>query len=254
MVYWIKKVIFHAVSERSQKMKLIPCCQKYRRGLWLIVLLVIVFIFSGCGVKAMRVVLGEEHQLTVEKKSGNLGSRRAMTFDERSEVLAEALAERKDDLGGKNISEDDLEFVQFAESTIVMPDGKAYVLTLLYQSLNGVRILDGLQYGSFDLKKGELRTIRAFLKDPSKLPPAPKPDMAVWTRMNEVFREYLKRKGTPKTVFGIEEIPVITAEPPRAGYLARYSRRTPDGSLSRFAAIIDPSDEQVYLLYNIVTD
>lgn len=235
-------------------MKLLPCCQRGRSGLWCMMLLFTVVALSGCGVKAMRVVVGEEHQLTVEKKSGNLGSREAMTFDERCEVLAETIAERKNDLGGKDISEDDLEFVPFAESTIIMPDGKAYVLTLLYQSRNGARILDGLQYGSFDLKKGELRTIRAFLKDPSRLPLAPNPDMAVWTRMNDVFREYLKKKGTPKTVFGIEEIPVITAEPARAGYLARYSRRNPDGSLSRFAAIIDPSDEQIYVLYNIVTD
>jgi len=211
-------------------------------------------ILSGCGVKAMRAVVGEEHQLTVEKKSGNLGSRRAETFDERCEVLAEAIAERKSELGGKNISEDDLEFIPFAESTIIMPDQKAYILTVLYQSRNGARILDGLQYGSFDSKKGELRTIRAFLKDPTELPAAPKADMVVWTRMNEVFREYLEKKGVPKTVFGIEEIPVVTAEPPRSGYLARYARRNSDGSLSRFAAIIDPSDEQVHVLYDIVTD
>ena len=235
-------------------MRLIPYSQTCRSGLLLMALLFIGFVFSGCGVKAMRTVLGDEHQLTVEKKSGNLGSRQAMTFDERCEVLAEAIAERKNELGGKNISEDDLEFIPFAESTIIMPDGKAYVLTLLYQSRNGARILDGLQYGSFDLKKGELRTIRAFLKDPSKLPNAPRPDMAVWTRMNEVFREYLKVKGFPKTVFGIEELPVITAEPARTGYLARYSRRNQDGSLTRFAAIIDPSNEQIYVLYNIVAD
>ena len=78
--------------------------------------------------------------------------------------------------------------------------------------------------------------------------------MTVWTRMNEVFREYLGMKGLEKTVFGIEEIPVITAEPARAGYLARYARRNPDGSLSRFSSIIDPKNEQVYVLYNIVTD
>ena len=235
-------------------MKLIQCSQRYRNRLLFVMLLFVVFMASGCGVKAMRTVLGDEHQLTVEKKSGNLGSRPAMNFDDRCEVLAEAIAERKNELGGSGISEDDLEFVPFAESTIIMPDGKAYVLTVLYQSRNGARILDGLQYGSFDLKKGELRTVRAFLKDPTKLPAAPKPDMNVWTRMNEVFREYLDKKGAPKTVFGIEDLPVIISEPARAGYLARYSRRNPDGSLSRFAAIIDPSNEQIYELYNIVVD
>lgn len=234
----------------KSKTGLLTCSIKF----WCAAILVVVPMLSGCGVKAMRTVLGEEHQLTVEDKSGNLGSRRAGTFDERCAVLAEAIAERKSELGGKTISEDDLAFIPFAESTIIMPDGKAYVLTVLYQSYNGARILDGLQYGSFDSKKGELRTIRAFLKNPDKLPAAPKADMVVWTRMNDVFRGYLEKKGVPKTVFGIEEIPVVTAEPPRSGYLARYARRNSDGSLSRFAAIIDPSDEQVYVLYDIVTD
>ena len=89
-------------------MKLKPGSKTCRSGLWFAILLFIVSMFPGCGVKAMRTVLGEEHQLTVEKKSGNLGSRTAMTFDERCEVLAETIAERKDELGGKNISDDDL--------------------------------------------------------------------------------------------------------------------------------------------------
>lgn len=135
-----------------------------------------------------------------------------------------------------------------------MPDGQAQVLTVLYQTRDSARVLDGIQYGSYDQETGELRAVRAFLKDPSKLPTAPKADMEIWSRMNEVFREYLRKKGGPKTVFGVEEMPVITSEPARAGYLARYSRRNADGSLSRFAAIIDPSNNQVHVLYDIVTD
>jgi hypothetical protein len=208
---------------------------------------------TGCGVTAKRVVVGTEYQLNVEG-SGNLGPRPAGTFEERCAVLAETIVQRHDELGGRDISGNDLTFVPFAESTITLPDGRTQVLTVLYQTRNGVRILDGIQYGCFDLKKGELRTVRAFLKDPSKLPAAPKPDMAVWTRMNEVFRAYLTQKGTPKTVFGIEEIPVITAEPARAGYLARYGRRNPDGSFSRFAAIIDPSNDRVNVLYDTTTE
>jgi hypothetical protein len=235
-------------------MKLLPCCQNGKGGLWGLSLIIVVLTLSGCGgVKALRAVVGEEYQLTVEK-SGNLASRPATTFADRSAVLAETLVARKNELGGKGIAEDELQFIPFAESTIILPDGQTHVLTVLYQARDGARILDGLQYGSFDLEKGQLRTVRAFLKDPAKLPAAPKPDMAVWSRMNELFRVYLNRKGAPRTIFGIEEMPVMTAEPARAGYLARYARRNPDGSLTRFAAIIDPSNDQVHVLYHIETD
>ncbi len=228
--------------------------RKYVRAAVLPVLTgIILALLSACGGVPLRVV-GEEHQLTVEKKHGNIAGKTAKTSKERVAVLSETIRDRKGELGGKGISDADLAFLPYAESTFILPNGQTHVLTVLYQAHKGARVLEGLQYGSFDRDTGELRAVRAVLKDPSRLPSPPAQDAAVWSRMHEVFRNYLQKSSNGEANFIIEEQPVISASAGVSGYLARYSRRNPDGSLSRFAALIEPGSESVHVLYDINTD
>lgn len=215
---------------------------------------IVLALLSACGGIPLRVV-GEEYQLTVEKKHGNIAARTAKTSEERVAVLSETIRDRRSELGGGNIPKEDLAFLPFAESVFILPDGRqTHVLTVLYQAHKGARVLEGLQYGSFDRDTGELRTVRAVLKDASKLSPPPAQDASVWSHMHEVFRNYLDKSSNGHANFIIEEQPVISLAAGVSGYLARYSRRNPDGSLSRFAAVIEPGSEKVHVLYDISTD
>jgi len=228
-------------------------CGKRSHGTGLLLATAVTMLLSGCGGIPLRVV-GEEYQLTVEKKKGNIASKTAKTTEERVAVLSETIRDRKAELGGKGIPDADMAFLPYAESVFILPNGQTHVLTVLYQAYKGARVLEGLQYGSFDRDTGELRTVRAVLKAPSKLPPPPAQDAAVWSRMHEVFRNYLETGGNGQANYIIEEQPVIATAIGVSGYLARYSRRNPDGSLSRLAAVIEPNSERVHVLYDINTD
>ncbi len=225
--------------------------KRFNRGRWTAAGLALLLL-AGCSSIPLKVV-GNEYRLTVEKK-GNIADSEAKTAEERVAVLSATLKDRRKELGGAGIEKDALTFMPYAESSFILPDGEAQVLTVLYQTYKGARVLDGLQYGSFDLKTGELRAVRAFLKDPAKLPDPPQADMTAWSAAHRVFREYLQKHKAAKINFLIEEQPVVSAGLGVAGYLARYSRRNPDASLSRFAAIVDPAAKTVHVLYDIGTD
>jgi hypothetical protein len=198
--------------------------------------------------------VGNEYRLTVSKNKGNIASDEAKTSEERVTVLGRTLVDRRSELGASGVSKSGLTFAPYAESNVLLPNGEPQVLTVIFQTYKGARVLDGLQYGSFDQKTGELRAVRAFLKDPAKLPDPPQADMPAWSRAHEVFRDYLREHKATQINFTIEEQPVISASLSVAGYLARYARRNPDNSLSRFAAIVDPSTKKVHVLYDMETD
>jgi hypothetical protein len=210
-------------------------------------------VTAACSSVPLKVV-GNEYRLTVPKNKGNIAPNEAKTPEERVAVLERTLTDRRSELGASGVSKGDLAFAPYAESAVLLPDGEAQVLTVVFQTYKGARVLDGLQYGSFDQTTGELRALRAFLKDPAKLPDPPQADMAAWSKAHQVFRDYLREHKATQINFTIEEQPVISATLGVAGYLARYARRNADGSLSRFAAIVDPSTKAVHVLYDMETD
>ncbi|MDH5178932.1 MAG: hypothetical protein OEZ39_00235 [Gammaproteobacteria bacterium] len=217
------------------------------------VLLVPILLLSvGCSSTKLTVI-GQEHQLTREE-SGNIAGEKAETTLQRSKVLGDVLIKRYDDLTSKDISRRDLAFAPYGESTIILPDGQTHVLVVLYQTYKGARIMEGLQYGSFDLKSGELRTVRAHLQKTSDLPDPPGPDLKTWSAMHNVFRAYLKQQGHEGISFSISDKPVVSAQLKVGGYLVQYSYRNENNSLSRFAGIIEPGTERVHVLYDITTD
>jgi hypothetical protein len=228
---------------------------RFKAGKWTAAagLAIALVMLGGCGSVPLKVV-GNEYRLTVKDNSGNIADKEAKTADERVAVLSATLRDRRKELGGENIAKDELTFLPYAESSFTLPDGSTQVLTVIYQTYKGARVIDGLQYGSFDSNSGELRSVRAFLKDPAKLPEPPKADMATWSRVHQTFRNYLQEHKATKFNFTIEEQPVISADLGVAGYLAHYSRRNADTSLSRFAAIVDPNSNAVHVLYDIGTD
>ena len=209
-------------------------------------------LLAGCAGIPVQVV-GSEHRLTL-KEGGNLADDEASTAPERVAVLTAALKDRREELGGAGIGKDELTFTPYAESVFILPNGETQVLTVLYQTYQGARVLDAVQCGGFDQKTGELRALRATLKDPAKLPEPPQADMGAWAKAHQVFREYLRQHKAAKIDFTVDEQPVVSAALGVAGYLAHYSRRNPDTSLSRFAAIVDPATGSVHVLNDSSTD
>lgn len=198
-------------------------------------------------------VVGNEYRLTAKLGNDVVGGE-ARTSDERFALLARTIKSRRHKLGGKGVSWDELDFIPDAESTFTLPGGHQQILTIMYQSYKGARVIDGLQYGSFNAKDGTLQSVRAFLKDPATLPEPPKLDLRAWSEVHNVFREWLRIHKASKFNFVIEQPPVISARLHVAGYLARYAHRNADGTLSRFAAIIDPATDAVHVLYDVNTD
>lgn len=214
-------------------------------------LLVPLLLSGGCGTQLT--VIEQEHQLT-RKKGGNLADTEATTTKQRARVLADVLTERRDELAAQDIDKKELSFQPYGESTIILPNGQTHALVILYQTHKGARVMEGLQYGSFDLESGELRTVRAHLQKTAGLPDPPKPNLKTWSNMHKVFRAYLKQQGRAGVSFSISDRPVLSSRLKVGGYLVQYAYRNANGSLSRFAGIIEPDREQVHALYDVTTD
>ncbi len=217
------------------------------------VLCTMFLLLAGCGGAKLKVV-GNEFRLTAKEGSEVVGTK-TNSEQQRVALLIRTLKERRHKLGGKGVSWDELDFVPYAETTFTLPNGDQQILTVIYQAYKGARVIDGLQYGSFETKHGRLQSVRAFLKDPATLPDPPAVgDMKSWSKANQIFRDWLRVNKATKINFVVEERPVISARLHVAGYLARYAYRNPDGSHSRFAAIIDPTKQAVHVLYDIGSD
>jgi hypothetical protein len=222
-------------------------------GIGVLGLLYLMINIAGCSSVTVTAV-GDEYSVISKDMEGNLARKTANSFDERVAVLSKTLRDRKNKLGGAAIKSDQLNFVAFGESEFILPNGQSHILTILYQTYKGARIVDSFQYGSFDKKTGELRTVRALFKDPAKLVSPPEASMEQWSQIHQNFREYLNKHKTLKVDFIVEQEPVISAKLNVAGYMVRYAHRNADNSLSRFAAIMEPKTDKVHVLYDINMD
>jgi hypothetical protein len=218
-----------------------------------VLMLLALNLVTACGSVPVRQVVGNQHQIT-QLKSGNIADRKATNAKERIEIMKQTLVSRADELTKLNIDETSLEFIAFGESEIGTPDGSTQYLLIMHQGYRGARIIDAVQYGSFDKETGELRALRADIGDISKLPPAPKTDRNEWSKIYRYVRKLFQSQGRPAAGYSVSDQPVISSKRKVAGYLAQYSVRNRNGSLSRFAAIIEPDSYKMHILYDINMD
>jgi len=208
-------------------------------------------MLSACGSSYM--VIGDEHRLT-RAKSGNIAWDEAKTVEQRAEVFANVLRDNVGDFAKTPIPKKDLEFEPYGESRIVLPNGQTHVIVFVYQTYHGARIVDYIQHGSFDNKTGELRTVRASLQPVAGLPEPPKADTDTWTKMHDHVRAYLSGHKAIVPNFNISDRPVVSAKLRVAGYFIQSSHRNENGSLTRFAGIVEPATGKVHVLYDVNTD
>ncbi|MDH5784090.1 MAG: hypothetical protein OEZ16_00610 [Chromatiales bacterium] len=217
-----------------------------------IVLLCLSLLLAGCSSVPVDVV-DSQHQMTIMDE-GNIAMEKALNPEARARVLADTMKQKRGKLGGKAIAEEALEFKSWGESGITLPNGQRHIVVVLHQQHMGARIIDGVQYGSFDADSGELRGVRAELRDPAMLPEPPTRDGRQWAEMHDKFREFVKQRYGRAVNFIIHETPVIVAQQTVAGYLAEYSIRNEDGTLNRFSSVIDAKDGQIHVIYDMNTD
>ncbi len=211
------------------------------------------FLLEACGTAPIKDVVDTQHRIT-QVDDGNIADREAHTPEQRIAVLKETLLDRADELTKLDIDENKLEFIAFGESFIGTPDDSTQILLIMHQGYLGARIIDAVQYGSFDKESGELRALRADIRDPDELPKPPKADRAEWSRIYRHLRKVFPTQGRPAAGYTVSDQPVISNNRKAAGYLAHYSVRNQNGSLSRFAAIIEPGTYKMHILYDINTD
>ena len=218
---------------------------------WVLGLVLLSFAAGACARD--RGIEGQEYRLTKEKH-GNIAWHRAKTVEQRAKIFTDVLRDRAREFSGKKIAKKDLEFQTVGESRIVLPNGQTHILIVVYQTYHGARIIDQMQYGSFNARTGQLRTIRANLQPVKGLPEPPKPDPNVWSQLHDQFRAYVKARFAYVPNFAISDQPVISAKLHVAGYLVQFSHRNDNGTLTRFAGVIDPGNGQVSVLRDVTSD
>ena len=223
------------------------------RNAFLAIVLMFGAMLCGCQSVSTYSTVGNEHRITITK--GNLAARTALDSESRVRAFVNAVKDNRKHLGASEISKAALSFVPFGpEAFVKLPNGESHIIVAFNQAYKGTRIIDSIQYGSFLQDTGELRTIRTQLVDPVNLPKVPTASRVDREKATTLFRNYLREHGQSETFFDIDEVPVMSARLHAAGYFAQYSKRNKNGSLSRMAAIVDPKNARVHVLYDINTD
>ncbi|HVG31463.1 MAG TPA: hypothetical protein VM911_00225 [Pyrinomonadaceae bacterium] len=197
---------------------------------------------------------GDEQLVVLDQ--GNLARAPAATPEERVSAFGSFLLDHRDFFGAGEAKPENIMFTAAApEFTAARQRSETYALVALHQLHQGARVVDETQYAVFLLdssgRVGELRRVRAHLRDPARLPTPPSANPEQQRTADELFRNYLRGRSITGGDVKVEETPVISVRLQTAGYLARYSMRNEDGSMSRLAAVVTPSTGQLKVLYDI---
>jgi hypothetical protein len=187
---------------------------------------------------------------------GNLARTPATTADERARALSSFLVEHRAYFDIANVPAENLVFTMAGpEFKVTQPQGRSFMMVALHQLYQGAPVIDETQYGAFLLdssgRVAELRRVRARLIDPSQLPAPPTPNPEQQKAADTLFRKFLLDRLVSGEDIRVEDNPVVSAKLGIAGYLAQYSKRNEDGTVSRLEAVVAPSTAEIKVLYDI---
>ncbi|HEX5707083.1 MAG TPA: hypothetical protein VFX96_07295, partial [Pyrinomonadaceae bacterium] len=209
---------------------------------------------GNSGLRAQA--FGDDRLVTLD--AGSLAPA-ASSPEERVKAFTDFLLEQRGYFGAGGARAEEIAFAPAVEEQRATrrraDQAEPYAFVALQQLHRGARVIDETQYGVFLLDRegraGELRRVRAHLRNPSELPAPPAADPGVRRAADDAFRRYLTGRTLGGGDVSVEETPVISVRLRTAGYLARYYKRHADGTASRLAAVVEPATGQVKVLYDI---
>lgn len=185
---------------------------------------------------------GGEHFVVI--KDGNLVDVTVFSSEERLILLEDFINKYKLDFG--IATSDSLQFVKPNPEFDFEFGEKLLTAVLVFQYINGMRILDREQLGIFDSESGALKAVRINVTDPTSLKRVTMPKRK--DIIQSLAARFLEAQGIVITKITAFDDPVYSVAAGMAGFEVRCTSRTNSQYFMRIRLLVNTDSDTVVFL------